>query len=154
VDYHFVSEDAFRTKIKRDELLEWAEVHGSLYGTGRAETEAVCRSGRDILLDVDVQGAAQVRRSKPDAVCVFMLPPSFGELERRLRSRGLDEPKDIESRLRQARMEASRYKEYDYIVINENVERSVELLRSILLAERARSHLLEARVKPILESFE
>jgi guanylate kinase len=155
VDYYFVSEDVFRAKIERGEFLEWAHVYGCLYGTGRVETEAVCASGLDILLDVDVQGASQIRQSMPDAVSVFMLPPSFEELERRIRNRGFNpDPSDVADRLRTARTDAAQYKEYDYVIINEVVERSVELLRSILLAERARSHLLEEQVKPILEAFE
>jgi guanylate kinase len=129
-------------------------VHGRLYGTGRAETERVCAGGVDILLDVDVQGAEQVKRAKPDAVTIFMLPPSFEELKRRLSHRGLDDPGVIEQRLRTARTEAERYGDYDYIIINEDIYRSVELLRAIVFAERARSHLLEALVNPILESFE
>jgi guanylate kinase len=155
VDYYFVSEDAFRAKVERGEFLEWAHVHGSLYGTGRAETEAVCARGLDILLDVDVQGASQVRRSMPEAVTVFMLPPSFDELEKRILKRGLnDDPTDIANRLKTARAEAAQYIYYDYVIINEVIEQSVELLRSILLAERARSHVLEEQVRPILESFE
>ena len=155
VDYYFVSEDVFRAKIDAGEFLEWAHVHGCLYGTGRAETEAVCASGLDILLDVDVQGASQVRKSMPEAVSVFMLPPSYEELMRRIQNRGAnDDPADVANRLRTGRAEAAQYKDYDYVIINEVVESSVELLRSILLAERARCHLLEAQVKPILESFE
>jgi guanylate kinase len=155
VDYYFVSEDEFRAKIERGEFLEWAQVHGCLYGTGRSETEAVCSSGLDILLDVDVQGASQVRKSMPEAVSVFMLPPSFEELRKRIQNRGVnDDPADVANRLRTARAEAAQYQDYDYVIINEVVDSSVELLRSILLAERARCHLLEAQVKPILESFE
>jgi guanylate kinase len=154
VDYYFVSEDVFLAKKERGEFLEWAEVHGKLYGTGRTETENVCADGVDILLDVDVQGAEQVKRSKPDSVSVFMLPPSFEELKRRIRHRGLDDPDVIEDRLRTARNEAELYRNYDYIIINEDIYRSVELLRAIVFAERARSHLLEGLVKPILESFE
>lgn len=153
VDYHFVSEPEFRKRIARSDFLEWAEVHGNLYGTSRAETEAVRDRGEDILLDVDVQGAAQVREAVPDAILLFVMPPSFEVLEKRLRGRRQDAPDVIASRLEEARREIHRYVDYHYVLINESVDRTSKLLESIVLAERARTHLLQERIRPILESF-
>ncbi len=153
IDYHFVSEDVFRSKIAANELLEWAEVHGALYGTGRSETEAMRERGSDVLLDVDVQGAEQVRRACPDAVTIFVLTPSFAVLERRLKDRSSDRAEDIEMRLKTAQREVDRYTDYDYLIINDDVDRSAELLRSIVLAERARPSLMEDQIRPIVDSF-
>ncbi|MFQ5789815.1 MAG: guanylate kinase [Acidobacteriota bacterium] len=151
--YHFISEEEFRAKIAGRHFLEWAEVHGNLYGTDRAETEAVRERGLDVLLDVDVQGADQVRQADPEAVAVFVLPPSFQVLARRLRGRRQDQPAAIERRLAAARLEVGRYPDYHYVIVNEDVQRSAELLRSILHAERTRPHVMENRVAPILDSF-
>jgi guanylate kinase len=153
VDYHFVTREEFREKIRQGELLEWAEVHGNLYGTSKLETERVRAAGQDILLDVDVQGADQVRRADPEAVTMFVMPPSFPILEERLRGRKQDAPEVIEGRLAGARREIERYRDYHYVLVNDRVEETAELLKAIVLAERARPHLLEARLRPIVESF-
>jgi guanylate kinase len=153
VDYHFVTRERFREKIEAGELLEWAEVHGNLYGTSRAETERIRANGEDILLDVDVQGAAQVRKAVPDAVTMFLMPPSFQALEERLRGRKQDSSEVIEARLAGARREMERYRDYHYVLVNDDVEETAELMRAIVRAERARPHLLEERLRPILESF-
>ncbi len=153
VDYHFVIREAFQEKIGRGELLEWAEVHGNLYGTSKLETERIRAMGQDILLDVDVQGADQVRKAEPEAVTMFVMPPSFQVLEERLRGRKQDSPEVIEGRLAGARREIDRYGDYHYVLVNDRIEETAELLKSIVLAERARPHLLEERLRPILESF-
>lgn len=153
VDYHFVTHEAFRDKIAAGEFLEWAEVHGNLYGTSRAETERIRASGQDILLDVDVQGADQVRKEEPDAVTVFIMPPSFEALEARLRGRRQDSSRVIEGRLEAAGREMRRYPDYHYVLINESVPETAALLKAIIVAERSRPHLLEDRIRPILESF-
>jgi len=153
VDYHFVSEKEFRSKIEGNDFLEWAEVHERLYGTGRAETEAVLGRGVDVVLDIDVQGAAQVQQAMPDAVLIFILPPSFDVLEQRLRDRRQNEGADIERRLTVARREVSQYRNYDYAVVNDDIERCAGLLRSIVLAERARRQRMEPIVQSILDSF-
>ena len=154
VDYHFVTEARFREKIEAGEFLEWAEVYGRLYGTSKLETEKIRARGEDILLDVDVQGADQVRKAEPEAVMMFVMPPNFDALAERLRGRKQDPPEVIERRLATARREIYHYKDYDYVLINENVSQTAELLKSIVLAERARPDLLEERIRPILESFE
>jgi guanylate kinase len=153
VEYHFVTRERFQEKIGNGEFLEWAEVHGNLYGTSKPETERIRAGGRDILLDVDVQGAAQVRKAAPEAVTMFVMPPSFQALEARLRGRKQDSPEVIEGRLAGARREMERYVDYHYVLVNDDVEKTAELLKAIVLAERARPHLLEERLRPILESF-
>lgn len=153
VDYHFVTRGEFQEKIRRGELLEWAEVHGNLYGTSKAETERIRAEGQDILLDVDVQGADQVRKAEPEAVTMFVMPPSFQVLEERLRGRKQDSPEVIEGRLAGARREIDRYRDYHYVLVNDGIEETAELLKAMVLAERARPRLLEERLRPILESF-
>ena len=152
-DYHFVPSDLFRAKIEDGEFLEWAEVHGNYYGTSKIVTEQVRASGEDILLDVDVQGAAQVRKAQPDAITLFVMPPSFEVLEKRLRGRRQDSDEVIAGRLEEARHEIHHYKDYDYVLINDSVERTSELLKAIVLAERTRPRLLTERIRPIVESF-
>ncbi len=153
VDYHFVPEDVFRAKIEGGEFLEWAEVHGNFYGTSTVVTEQVRTSGEDILMDVDVQGAAQVSKAQPDVISLFVMPPSFDVLEERLRGRRQDSDEAILGRLEEARHEIHHYKDYDYVLINDSVERTSELLKAIVLAERTRPRLLEERIRPIVESF-
>jgi guanylate kinase len=153
VDYHFVTRDEFRAKIERGEFLEWAEVHGNLYGTSKPETDRIRAAGDDILLDVDVQGASQVREREPEAVTMFVMPPSFEVLEKRLRGRKQDSPEVIEGRLAGARKEIERYRDYHYVLVNEDIDETAELLKAIVLAERARPHLLEERLRPIVASF-
>ena len=153
IDYHFVAKADFRSKIEDGEFLEWAEVHGNLYGTSKIETEKIRDGGEDILMDVDVQGATQVRKAQPDAVTLFIMPPSFGVLEERLRGRRQDSDKVIEGRLDEARHEIHHYKDYDYVLVNDSVERTSDLFKAIVLAERMRPHLLQDRIRPILDTF-
>lgn len=153
IDYHFIAEESFRSKIEEGEFLEWAEVHGNLYGTSKTETEKIRAGGEDILLDVDVQGATQVRKAQPDAVTLFIMPPSFAVLEERLRGRRQDSDEVIKGRLDEARHEIHHYKDYDYVLVNDSVERTSELFKAIVLAERMRPHLLQDRIRPILDTF-
>jgi guanylate kinase len=153
VEYHFVSREEFQKRIRGGEFLEWAEVHGNLYGTSKIATERMRASGEDVLLDVDVQGAAQVRKAEPEAVTLFVMPPSFAALEERLRGRNQDSPEEIRERLAGARREVERYRDYHYVLINDEVDETTELLKAIVLAERSRPRLLEGRLRPILDSF-
>jgi len=153
IDYHFIAEADFRSKIEDGEFLEWAEVHGNLYGTSKIETEKIRAGGEDILMDVDIQGATQVRKAQPEAVTLFIMPPSFGVLEERLRGRRQDSDKVIEGRLDEARHEIHHYKDYDYVLVNDGVERTSELFKAIVVAERMRPHLLQDRIRPILDTF-
>jgi len=154
VEYHFVSRSAFLKLRDEGGLLEWAEVHGNLYGTGVAEIERASAAGVDILLDLDVQGASQVRRRMPDAVTVFILPPSFDVLERRLRGRGQDDEAAIQRRLAVAGREIDAFEQYDYAIVNEDLDASVEELKSIVRAARCRVAVMRDRARAIERTFE
>ncbi len=139
-DYFFVDQDTFEKMIEEGAFLEWAKVYDHYYGTAKAQVEEAISQGRDILLDIDVQGAFQVREKLGrDAVLVFILPPSLTELERRLRSRGTEDEETIKRRLSFARQEIARAKEFDYLVCNQELARAFDELWSILKAERQRS---------------
>ncbi len=153
VDYNFVTRERFEEMARRGEFLEYADVFGNLYGTRRADTEAWLAAGRDVVLVIDVQGARQVRRRSPDAVGIFVLPPSFAALEARLRGRSQDSPEAIARRLDTARAEVLAFAEYDYVVVNDDVEACVDRLRAIVLAERARLNRTRAAIAPIVDSF-
>jgi guanylate kinase len=153
VDYHFVSEDEFQRLVDQDRLLEWAVVHGHHYGTCRAEYERAEQDGMDLLLDLDVQGAEQVRRKFVDAVTVFILPPSQRILERRLRARGQEEA-SLQQRLQAAAEEMSLYTEYDYAIINDDLARSVESLKAIIRASRARTSRIDVAARAVLGTFQ
>jgi guanylate kinase len=153
VHYRFVAADAFEALKREGRLLEWAQVHGNLYGTGRAELEAARRDGVDILLDLDVNGAAQLRKVIPGAVSIFLLPPSYQDLERRLRGRGQDDEVTIRRRLERAAEEVSFYREYDHVVVNEDLHGCVAVVKSIIVAARCRTPRVEERARRILETF-
>jgi guanylate kinase len=153
VHYHFVERAAFEDLVRQDAMLEWADVHGHLYGTSRAELRVAESERRDLLLDLDVQGAAQVRERMSEAISVFLFPPSFEDLERRLRGRGLDAVEVIERRLRNARGEVEAYRGYDYVVVNDDLDRAVDALKCIIGAARCRRSRVEAEAKRILGSF-
>ncbi len=155
VDYHFVAPSRFRDMIAAGHFLEWADVFGRLYGTGAAATECCRAAGSDVVLVIDVQGARQVRRHAQDAVSVFVLPPSFRVLEERLRGRGAAAVRglDVERRLRTARREVEMVDEYDYVVVNDEVDACVERLRQIVLAERSRAAVMREQARGIVETF-
>jgi guanylate kinase len=135
-------------------MLESAQVHGHLYGTGLAELERAGREGVDLLLDVDVQGADQIRKKLPDAVTIFILPPSFEELERRLRGRGMDSGTSIQKRLQAARDELSYYGVYDYAIVNDDLEACVEAVKCVIRAARCRTSRMEDKARTVLMTFE
>ncbi|MDE2307877.1 MAG: guanylate kinase [Xanthomonadaceae bacterium] len=139
--YYFVGRGEFEREIAEGVFLEHALVHGNLYGTSRTRVQALLAQGRDVLLEIDWQGAAQIRRSKPDCVSVFILPPSRAELERRLRGRGSDSAEVIERRLINSREEISHAHEFDFILINDEFERALDDLQAIVRAVRQRSAL-------------
>jgi guanylate kinase len=154
VDYNFVTRAAFEEMVRRDELLEWADIFGHCYGTGRADTEAALAAGVDLVLVIDVQGARQVRRRAPDAVGIFVLPPSYEALALRLRGRNQDPLGAVERRLATAREEVTAVDEYDYVVINDDVDRCVGEVGAIVAAERARRWRRRAAIEPIMRTFE
>jgi guanylate kinase len=152
-EYHFVDDARFDAMVASGGFLEWAHVFGRRYGTGREATEAALRNGRDLLLDIDVQGAQKVREGGIPAVSVFLLPPDYVTLESRLRSRALDDAEQIARRLALARQEAAEYPHYDYLVINDRLERTVDDLRCVVLAEKRRVARLRAEADRILSTF-
>jgi guanylate kinase len=151
--YFFVSEEKFREMIGRGEFLEWASVHAHLYGTGRAQVWKELQERHDIILEIDVQGAESVRSLAPNAVYVFILPPSFEILRERLTARGSEAPSDLLLRLRNARGEVEHYREFDYVIINDEVERAAGQLASVIYAERARRERQEPAAERVLASF-
>ena len=153
VDYNFVSREVFEAMLARHEFLEWANVFGNLYGTSRADTEALLASGQDVVLVIDVQGATQVKASGVDHTSIFVLPPSFEILERRLRGRSADSEADMQRRLATARAEAGCYVDYDYVVINDRLEPTVVRLQEIIAAERSRMHRMTPIAEGIIETF-
>jgi guanylate kinase len=153
VHYHFVSKRAFEELKGSGRMLEWANVHDHVYGTSLAELERARREGVDLLLDVDVQGAAQVRLKIPDAVSIFVLPPSFEALQRRLRGRGSESEHAIDRRLKAATEEAGQFHEYDHTLINDDLDRCVESLKCVIRAARCRTSRMLAEAARILETF-
>jgi guanylate kinase len=152
-DYFFVSPRIFKGMVRRDEFVEWADVHGHYYGTAHQQLQAAQDAGRDILLDIDVQGHKQVRQRLPEAVSVFILPPSFEELSRRLRNRRSNSPQDIERRLQTAREEITHWSEYEYLVVNDHLRDATRALRAIVQAARFRRPSQAGRVEKIIDKF-
>ena len=152
VEYHFVTDEVFRRMARAGRFVEWADVHGHLYGTSKAELRRREKHG-DVVLDIDVQGAREVRRKIPRAVLAFIMPPMFDELRRRLRKRREDSPDDIERRLRNAAQEVRAYAEFDYVVVNDDLETAAAELASVLVAARRRAEPMAGTVRPILRSF-
>ena len=177
-EYHFISREEFQRMIEADEFLEYADVFGNYYGTARSSLTHAFDKGKDVLLDIDVQGAAQVRRKLPDAVTIFLMPPSPEILAYRLRNRsraeGAVQEEIIRRRLARARDEIENYREYDYILVNDILDRAVEEMAAIVAAERmhrnhgsqtpddeeliakaekCRQRNSEARIKPVLQAF-
>ena len=149
IDYSFVSEEEFNRRQSSGELAEWARVFESSYGTPRAPLDAAIASGRDILLDIDIQGAQQIRAKYPrDAVSIFVLPPTLEELAGRLRGRATEDESKIQHRLQKAREEAEAYPEYDYLIVNAEIPRSVAQLETIVNAERLKVSRLRGEFAP------
>ncbi len=153
VDYNFISRDRFQDLRDRDEFLECAEVFGNLYGTGRGETETRLATGADLVLVIDVQGAQQVRKCVAETVGIFVLPPSFAVLEKRLRGRSQDPEDAILKRLDTARREVSAVEQYDYVVVNDVLDRCVGELVAIVAAERAKLARRGQMIAPIVKTF-
>ncbi len=141
-DFHFVTEPAFEALRTAGALAEWAQVHGNLYGTHAGTLERALDEGRDILLDIDTQGARQLRARYPTAVLVFIIAPSMAELEQRLRERRSDPEREIRRRLDRAREEVPLWREYDYLIVNRDVKEATEHLAAVIQAERCRTNRL------------
>jgi guanylate kinase len=154
VDYNFVSRERFEAMIGEFAFLEWADVFGNFYGTCAADTEAILAAGEDVVLVIDVQGARQVRSRGIETVGIFVLPPSAGILEQRLRGRSKDTEEQIGRRLDKAFEEVNEFEQYEYVVVNDELDAAVGRLRSIILAERARVKAMRGDAQAIIRTFE
>jgi len=152
-DYYFIARQEFEKRIKNDEFLEYAQVFDNYYGTHVSELDRAEAEGNDLVLDIDVQGARQLKERIPAAVSIFILPPSREILEKRLRDRGEDSEPVIQRRLHDAEEEIRNYSNYDYVLVNREVDSSVEALVSIVRSVRSRRDRMEKEITPILESF-
>jgi guanylate kinase len=153
VHYYFVTRAEFEEARERGEFLEWAVVHGNHYGTSINVVEKELLSGRDVILEIDVQGAESVRRARVDSVGVFILPPSFEVLRQRLSARRTEDPEQFTTRLRNARAEVGRYAEFDYVIMNDDADRAAAQLASVVYAERARRARQESLARRVLATF-
>jgi guanylate kinase len=152
--YYFVSEEKFEELIAQGEFLEYARVHGNYYGTSIKQVNGEIDLGRDIILEIDVQGAESVLKNLPEAVSIFILPPSFEVLKMRLSNRGTEKKKDLDLRLKNSHDEVHRFKEFEYVVINDSVEHASSDLRAIILAERLKRDRQMGSIQVILDSFD
>jgi guanylate kinase len=152
-DYHFVALPEFQQMVDAGLFLEWAEVHGHRYGTSKEEVFPRLEQGLDVVLDIDVQGAEQVQARCPQAHSIFVLPPSYEDLERRLAARGLDDAATIRGRLDVSLWEISRYDRYQYVIVNDDARRASEALASIILEKRHRQERMHDRIQRVLTSF-
>lgn len=148
-DYHFVSKESFERKLERGELLEWAEVYGNYYGTLRAPVDQALARGESILLEIDVQGARQVRKAAPESILIFVLPPSIDALEKRLIGRATDDEATISRRVAEARQQLQGVGEFDYVVINDVLASAHHRFQAVLVAELQRRH----RHPKLVETF-
>ena len=153
VDYNFVTRERFDAMVAAGEFVEWADVFGNLYGTSAGDTERMLAAGCDLVLVIDVQGARQVRRRGVATTAVFVMPPSFEALERRLRGRSKDSEAAIQRRLQVARDEVSSFVEYDYVVVNDELTAAVDRLRSIIVAKRAQLKRMRGQAETIVRTF-
>jgi len=151
--YNFIDRDEFERRISAAEFLEHADVFGNYYGTHRGALDNAIRQGKDLVLDIDVQGAAQLKKRIPDAVSIFILPPSREVLEHRLRARSSDVESVIQRRLADAAQEISNYRLYDYVLVNNDLDTAAATLKSIVTAERVRRIRVEEKIQPILDTF-
>ena len=146
-EYHFIDESAFRAKVAHQDFFEWAEVHGHLYGTSKREIEASVAQGQDVVLEIDWQGALQIKQLFPDAILIFILPPSWEELQQRLNRRGEDRPDVIAKRMANARIEVAQARAFDFVIINGLFETALFDLKAIVHAQRLK-YVAQRRGKP------
>jgi len=151
--YHFIDREEFERRLQLDEFLEHADVFGNYYGTHCDALNLAKRQGKDLVLDIDVQGAAQLKKRIPDAVSIFVLPPSREILEHRLRARSQDDEAVILRRLADAAREIRNYRLYDYVLVNNDLNLAAETLKAIVAAERVRRIRVEEKIQPILDTF-
>lgn len=154
VHYNFISHEQFENLIKQNEFLEYAEVHGNYYGTSKTQVDHEISVGRDIILEIDVQGATLVREKAKDAIGIFILPPSFEVLKERLTARNTETAEDLQMRLKNSRGEVQEYTKFDYVIINDEVTKAVTDLQSVIYAERCKHTRQTEAVEKILDTFE
>ena len=152
-EYFFVTPEKFEQMVAADEFLEWAHVHSKCYGTSREQVSHEISEGRDIILEVDVQGAASVRELISDSVSIFILPPSFEVLRQRLQARGTDSLEELDLRMRNAPKELEHYSAFQYLIVNDDLDRASDDLRAIIQAERTRLSRQESQIKKIVNAF-
>jgi guanylate kinase len=153
-EYHFIDRMVFEKMIEEDKFVEYAKVFYHYYGTARESLEEVVEKGKDILLDIDTAGAAQVRKKIPEVVSIFIMPPSYEVLRKRLEQRKQDNPETIQKRLQwAAEKEIYQYENYDYVIINDDFSQAMESMRSIVLAERCRKGRMTHRIQSIIQTF-
>lgn len=145
IDYFFIDKEVFETMIKNDDFIEWAEVYGNFYGTSKKIINELLQSGNDILLDIDIQGAKNIKKTYPDSVLIFILPPSLEELEKRLKYRK-EEIDTIKMRLNKAKEEISQYKIYDYLVVNDDLDKAVKEILCIITAEKLKTNKVNQQI--------
>lgn len=153
VNYHFLSREEFQAGVEAGRFLEHAQFSGNLYGTSRHEIEEAGRLGQDLLLDIEVQGARQLQEKGIEAVYIFVIPPSFAELENRLRSRNTEDEAAIQRRLSRAVEDVAEISRYQFVIVNDKLEEAYACLRSVFIAERSRRSRMEESLAPILASF-
>ncbi len=153
-DYYFLKEEEFRRRIEKGDFLEWAEVHGFLYGTPRKFIEDSLQEGKIVVMDIDVQGGEKIKRFRLPSVFIFLLPPSWEELKKRLQRRGTEDEETIEKRLKTARDEVKYYHQYDYIVVNKDIGDTVREIEAIIRAEKNRRERQEEWVKRFIQNSE
>jgi len=151
MDYHFISEAEFRDRIRRGDLIEWAENYGQLYGTSRENMGATLREGHDLLLDVDTRGARALKKAWPGGIFVFVVPPSIEVLEKRLRGRGSETEETIRRRFDNALAEIREIVWYDYVVMNDELDAAIDRLRAIYVAEKCRRERMMVKIKPFFD---
>jgi len=152
-EYFFIDRATFEQMIERGEFLEWADVYGQLYGTNSRQVERERAAGHDIILEIDVQGAASIHNQIPDAISIFILPPSFDLLRNRLLARGTDSAEALEKRLHGAPFEVEQYRHFQYVILNDDINRASQQLASVIYAERARRERQEVILRSALEDF-
>ena len=152
--YHFVSKQQFEDEINAGGFIEYAEVHGNYYGTSRSQIDRFMAEGKDVILEIDVQGADWVRKRDPDALNIFIMPPSFEVLRARLMARGTEDPADLELRLTNARAEVMEYSKYEFVVINDEIFSAARRLASVIIGERQRRVRQTDAICDILDSFD
>jgi guanylate kinase len=150
-DYHFLTQHEFEQRRRDGEFLEWAMVHGYLYGTSRPDVAGLCAQGLDVLLVIDYQGAASLRQQRVDALYIFVLPPSLAALEQRLRQRNADNDAALQTRLAIAPTEMAQYRHYDYVIVNDDLESAAQQLQAIIVADRCRVERLDRRYPIFVE---